>query len=55
MKLSIIFIPYMTRCWMLKRDYGEYEQHAHFYSEKDAKKCRRYIDRNKYPKEKKFI
>lgn len=49
MKLSIIYYPKMERPWMLKRECGKYNQHAHFFEKKDAVKCRELIDRNKYP------
>ena len=39
----------MERCRLLKREYGEYEQHAHFFTKKDAIKVRKLIDMNKYP------
>lgn len=55
MKLSIIEYPKMARKWLLKREYGEYNQHAHFFTLEEAKKCRKLIDNNKYPREKKYI
>ena len=55
MKLSIIHFPKMARCWLLKRENGEYRQHAHFYTKKEAELCRKLIDRRKYPREKKYI
>ena len=55
MKLSIIEYPKMARKWLLKREHGEYNQHAHFFALKEAKQCRELIDNNKYPREKKYI
>lgn len=55
MKLSIIYYPKMERKWLLKREYGAYEQHCHFYTKKEALKCRRLIDANKYPRDKKYL
>ena len=54
MKLSIIYYPKMNRPWLLKREHGLYEQHAHFYTKKEALCCRRLIDACKYPREKKY-
>ena len=54
MKLSIIYYPKMDRPWLLKREHGEYSQHAHFFTQKEAKKCRQLIDANKYPREEKY-
>lgn len=54
MKLSIIYYPKMDRPWLLKREHGSYEQHAHFFTKKEAKKCRTLIDANKYPREEKY-
>lgn len=54
MKLSIIFYPKMKRAFLLKREHGLYSQHAHFYSYKEADKCRKLIDANLYPKNKKY-
>lgn len=44
----------MNRPWLLKREHGEYSQHAHFFTKKEAIKCRRLIDANKYPRDKKY-
>lgn len=44
----------MKRCWLLKREHGEYEQHAHFYTRKEAEYCRALIDCNKYPRNRKY-
>lgn len=55
MKLSIIYYPKMKRPWLLKREYGKYEQHAHFYTKKEATKCRILIDKQIYPREKKYL
>lgn len=54
MKLSIIHYPKMHRQRLLKREYGDYSQHAHFYTRKEALECRKLIDMNKYPREKKY-
>lgn len=55
MKLSVIHYPKMERQWLLKREYGTYEQHAHFYTKKEALQCRKLIDACKYPREKKYL
>lgn len=55
MKLSIIYYPKMKRPRLLKREHGEYEQHAHFYTKKEATKCRKIIDSMVYPREKKYL
>lgn len=55
MKLSIIYYPKMNRPWLLKREHGDYEQHAHFYTKKECVKCRNLIDSGTYPKNKKFL
>lgn len=49
MNLSIIYLKNLDRPWLLKRVGGEYSQHAHFYTKKDAAAVRRLIDSNKYP------
>ena len=54
MKLSIIYYPKMNRSWLLKREGGDYCQHAHFFTKKEALICRTLIDANKYPREKKY-
>lgn len=54
MKLSLYHYPKMERAWLLKREHGKYEQHAHFYTKKEALNCRRLIDNNKYPRDKKY-
>lgn len=54
MKLSIKHYPHMERCWLLKREHGDYSQHAHFYTKKEAMTCRRLIDCNRYPRDKKY-
>lgn len=54
MKLSIYHYPKMERAWLLKREHGEYSQHAHFYTKKEAECCRRLIDACKYPREEKY-
>lgn len=55
MKLSIKYFPQMERAYLLKREHGLYEQHAHFYCYKDADRCRKLIDANLYPKNKKYF
>lgn len=55
MKLSIIELPNLSRPWLLKREHGKYEQHAHFHTEKAAKKCRALIDARKYPYSEEFL
>lgn len=54
MKLSIIYLPNLHRPWLLKREHGEYEQHAHFFTKKEALCCRKLIDANKFPSEEKY-
>ncbi|MBU5669483.1 hypothetical protein KQI68_06480 [Peptoniphilus sp. MSJ-1] len=50
MKLSIKFKPRCDeRPWLIVRENGEYEQHAHLKSKKDALKVRNIIDRWVYP------
>lgn len=44
----------MERSWLLKREGGCYEQHAHFYTKKETIKCRELIDLGKYPRDKKY-
>ena len=45
----------MKRPWLLKREHGKHEQHAHFYTKKEATKCRIFIDKKIYPREKKYL
>lgn len=54
MKLSIIYYPQMKRPYLLKRENGEYSQHAHFYTKKEAIKCRNLIDSKIFPRDKKY-
>ncbi|NLY08561.1 MAG: hypothetical protein GXZ11_01465 [Tissierellia bacterium] len=54
MELAIHHYPKMERCWLLKRVHGEHSQHAHFYTKEEALLCRKLIDQNKYPREKKY-
>lgn len=55
MKLSIKYKPKcFDRPWLIKREGGEYSQHAHLKSKKDAEKVRRLIDIGKYPYNKDF-
>lgn len=50
MKLSIKFKPRCNdRPWLLVREGGDYEQHAHLKSKSDCIKVRHLIDINKYP------
>ena len=55
MKLSIKYYPKMKRAYLLKREHGEYSQHAHFYTRKEAVKCRNLIDSMTYPYDKKYL
>lgn len=55
MKLSIIYYPKMKRPRLLKREHGKYEQHAHFYTKKEATECRILIDKQIYPREEKYL
>lgn len=50
----MIYYPKMNRPWLLKREHGEYSQHAHFFTKKEALCCRKLIDACKYPREKKY-
>lgn len=55
MKLTIKYYSKLPkRKWLLIREGGAYEQHAHFLRKKDAIKCRNLIDANKYPYNKKY-
>lgn len=54
MKLSIKYLPNLHRPWLLKREHGEYSQHAHFFTKKEALCCRKLIDANKFPREEKY-
>lgn len=54
MKLSIVYLSNLDRPWLLRREHGEYEQHAHFYTKKEALCCRKLIDACKYPREEKY-
>ncbi len=54
MKLSIKYTEHLERPWLLKREGGAYEQHAHFYTKKEAELCRHLIDIKKYPTNKKY-
>ncbi len=55
MKLSIKYYPKLPkRKWMLIREGGSYDQHAHFLCKKDAENVRKLIDANKYPYNKKY-
>ena len=55
MKLTIKYYSKLPkRKWLLKREGGAYEQHAHFLCKKDALNVRRLIDSKKYPYNKKY-
>lgn len=54
MKLTIKKCTNLERPWLLKRRGGDYDQHAHFFTRKEAECCRRLIDLKKYPYEKKY-
>ena len=54
MNLSIKYLPNLNRPWLLKRENGEYSQHAHFFTKKEALCCRKLIDANKFPREEKY-
>lgn len=54
MKLSIIHLPRLSNPWLLKRLHGEYKQHAHFETRRDAEQCRILIDKREYPYNKKY-
>nr|DAU82973.1 MAG TPA: hypothetical protein [Caudoviricetes sp.] len=54
MKLSIVYLSNLDRPWLLRREHGEYSQHAHFYTKKEALCCRKLIDACKYPREEKY-
>lgn len=49
MKLSLRYLPNLERPWLLKREGGSYDQHAHFFKKKEAEKVRRLIENWKYP------
>lgn len=54
MKLSIYYYKDLERPWLMKRVGGSYEQHAHFYTKKDAVKVRELIDAWRYPYSKSY-
>lgn len=54
MKLSIVYFPRLNRKWLLKREGGAYEQHAHFFTKKEAVECRKLIEAEKFPRQKKY-
>lgn len=49
MNLKIIYLHKLERPWLIKREHGKYEQHAHMRTKKDALRVRQLIDANKYP------
>lgn len=46
--LTIRYINSYKRPWLIKREGGEYEQHAHMRTKKDALKVKELIELNKY-------
>ncbi|MDD7352008.1 MAG: hypothetical protein PUG84_00965 [Peptoniphilaceae bacterium] len=55
MKLLIKFKPCcIDRPWLVVRENGEYEQHAHLRTKKEALKVRNLIDRWVYPYNKNY-
>lgn len=50
MRLTIMYKPGCgDRPWLIKREGGAYEQHAHLHTKKDALRVRQIIDAGKYP------
>nr|DAL69736.1 MAG TPA: hypothetical protein [Caudoviricetes sp.] len=50
MQLTILYKPGCgDRPWLIKREGGNYEQHAHMHTKKDAETVRRIVDAGKYP------
>lgn len=50
MRLSILYKPGCgDRPWLIKREGGSYDQHAHMHTKKDALRVRQIIDAEKYP------
>ncbi len=50
MRLTILYKPGCgDRPWLIKREGGAYEQHAHLHTKKDALRVRQIIDAGKYP------
>ena len=53
-----ISIKYLQSCcprpWLVKRENGTYEQHAHMRTKKDALMVRRLIDAGNYPYSKEY-
>ena len=54
MKLSILFFKGQERPYLLKREDGEYDQHAHFFKKEEAIPCRKIIDKKEYPRDEKY-
>lgn len=52
--LTIKYLQNLERPWLIKRENGTYEQHAHCFTKKDAEKIRNLIDINKYPYSKSY-
>lgn len=44
----------MDRPWLIKREHGAYEQHAHMHTKRDAEQVRRLIDCGRYPYRKEY-
>lgn len=50
MWLTILYKPGCDdRPWLIKREGGSYDQHAHMHTKKDAETVRRIVDAGKYP------
>lgn len=50
MQLSILYKPGCgDRPWLIKREDGIYEHHAHMHTKKNALRVRQIIDAGKYP------
>ena len=50
MQLTILYKPGCgDRPWLIKREGGSYDQHAHMHTKKDALNVRRLVDAGKYP------
>lgn len=49
MVLTLKFFEDFRLPWLLKREDGEYGQHCHFKTKKDAEATKRRIEANRYP------
>lgn len=49
MNLSIRYLGNLKRPWLLYREGGDYDQHAHMRTREDAEMVRKLIDACKYP------